>query len=224
MMKNFKEMKRNEMIKELKEMNISFDLKMKNEELIELLEDSSKNENSENSSDNQEISQNSENSSNENENSDNSEKINFLEYLNDSKIKESNYEEIHNKFMNHSEISMIDSLNILNIRNQNIREFISNDENKKNFNDEFEFIMIHRESRKIYYLFLYDKKNNQEIFIMKNDSIMKNKIYLLKFSQFFEIDSLKIHYIKNDRKNQSKEIIDRNSKDYQEKIKKYSMI
>lgn len=153
-----------------------------------------------------------------------SEKINFLESLNDLKIKESNYQEIHEKFMNESEISMIDSLEKISINNENIKKFLENSDNLKNFSENFEFIMIHRESRKIYYLFLYDKNNNQEIFIMKNDSIMKNKIYLLKFSQFFEIDSLKIHYIKNDRKNQSKEIIDRNSKEYEEKIKKYSSI
>jgi hypothetical protein len=126
--------------------------------------------------------------------------------------------------MNESEISMIDSLEKISINEINIKEFLKDENNLKSFNENFEFIMIHKESRKIYYLFLYDKKNDKEIFIMKNDSIMKNKIYLLKFSQFFEIDSLKIHYIKNDRKNQSKEIIDRNSKDYEDKIKKYSMI
>jgi hypothetical protein len=120
------------------------------------------------------------------------------------------------KFFFKEDVCFLKQLGIFFLGNFNEHRFITS--------DNFEFIMIHRESRKIYYLFLFDKNSNQEFFIMKNDSIMKNKIYLLKFSQYFEIDSLKIHYIKNDRKNQSKEIIDRNNKDYQEKIKKYSMI
>lgn len=151
-------------------------------------------------------------------------KMNFLEKLNSDEMKKNNYQEIHEKFKDESEISFNDSLEKIKIRNKKIDNFLNDEKNKELFNEEFEFIMIHRESRKIYYLFLYDKKNDKEIFIMKNNSIMKNKIYLLKLSQFFEIDSLKISYIKNDRKNQSREIIDRNSKEYQEKLKKYSMI
>lgn len=152
-------------------------------------------------------------------------KMTFLEKLiKDEKLKASNYESIHKKYKDKEEISFIDSIEKIKIGNSLMKTFFSKKEALDQFNENYEFIMIHRESRKIYYLFLYDKKNDKEIFIMKNNSIMKNKIYLLKFSQFFEVDSLKIHYIKSDRKNQSSEIIDRNSKEYAEKIKKYSMI
>lgn len=210
-MKKINEMKRNEMMNELKKLEIQFDSKLKNQELMNLLEDS--------------ILESFNQESRKLENSDNSskeEKKNFLDSLNEEEMKNSNFESIHNQFKDSQEISFINSLE-MKFNDLSLKDFM-NEDRIKNFNDEFQFIMIHRESRKIYYLFLYDRKNNQEYFIMKNDSIMKNKIYLLKFSQFFEIDSIKISYIKNDRKNQSHEIIDRNSKEYQDKIKKYSMI
>jgi hypothetical protein len=213
-MKKINEMKRNELMNELKNLEIKFDSKMKNEELMNLLEDSIIKSFNLESRKNDDLK---DDSKKEN-------KISFLEKINSDSMKSNNFQEIHEKYMNESEISMIDSLEKISINEINIKEFLKDENNLKSFNENFEFIMIHKESRKIYYLFLYDKKNDKEIFIMKNDSIMKNKIYLLKFSQFFEIDSLKIHYIKNDRKNQSKEIIDRNSKDYEDKIKKYSMI
>jgi hypothetical protein len=204
-------MKRNEIMKELKEKEIKFDSKMKNEELLNLLNESKKSEKKE---DEKEM---------KNQKLNNQES--FLERLNnDSKLKESNYQEIHDSYKNESEISFFDSIEKIQMNDEFSMKDYFNQYDKSSFNDEYEFIMIHRESRKIYYLFLYDKKNDSEFFIMKNNSIMKNKIYLMKFSQFFEIDSLKIHYIKNDRKNQSKEIIDRNSKEYEDKIKKYSMI
>ena len=138
-------------------------------------------------------------------------------------MKKSNFELIHNLYKDNQEISFLDSLDKIMIQDSKMKDFF-NEEKINDFNENYEFIMIHRESRKIYYLFIFDKKNNQEYFIMKNDSIMKNKIYLLKFNQFFNIKESKINYIKNDRKNQSKEIISKDSKEYQDKLKKYSMI
>jgi hypothetical protein len=212
-MKKINEMKRNEMMNELKNLEIKFDSKMKNEELINLLENS--------------ILESFNQESRKIEKKDISSKINFLESLNDSKMKESNFQSIHEKFMNESEISFLDSIEKIMIQDMKMKDYFdekNNNFNDDSFNEKFEFIMIHRESRKIYYLFLFDKELNQEYFIMKNDSIMKNKIYLLKFNQFFNFKESKINYIKNDRKNQSKEIISKDSKEYQDKLKKYSMI
>jgi hypothetical protein len=211
-------MKRNEIIKELKEKEIKFNMKMKNEELLSLLNDSNEKK------EEYQIDLEKKSDKKEDENMNEKKEMNLLEMIQDEKIKESNFQDIHERYKNESEISFFDSIEKIQMNDDfNMKDYF-NEYDKSSFNDDYEFIMIHRESRKIYYLFLYDKKNDSEYFIMKNDSIMKNKIYLMKFSQFFEIDSLKISYIKNDRKNQSKEIIDRNSKSYEDKIKKYSMI
>jgi hypothetical protein len=144
-------------------------------------------------------------------------KMNFYQLINDDSMKSNNYELIHNSFKNEKEISFIDSLEIKINKENNLKSYI-----ESNF-DDLQMIMIHRESRKEYYLFLFNHKSNEEFFIMKNDSIMKNKIYLLKLIQFFDKNEMMISYIKNDRKNQSKEIIKKNS-EYNKKLLKYSMI
>lgn len=134
----------------------------------------------------------------------------ILEYLNQESIKESNYQMIHEKYQNESEKKfddMIDDLNIL-FKDRNL--------------DEFQLIMISRESRKIYYLMINDIQKNEIHFILKNDSIMKNKIFLLRMIQLFNHKEMKIHYLKSDRKNQSQELISRDNREYIEKIKRYS--
>ena len=198
-MKNINEMKRNEMIQELKNFlseNEKIDSKMKNEELKNLLEESILKSFNQESRKNEEIEK----------------KEFFLDFINSDEMKKSNFELIHNLYKDNQEISFLDSLDKIMIQDSKMKDFF-NEEKINDFNENYEFIMIHRESRKIYYLFIFDKKNNQEYFIMKNDSIMKNKIYLLKFNQFFNINESKINYIKNDRKNQSKEMISKDSKE-----------
>lgn len=136
----------------------------------------------------------------------------IIDLLNDQKIKDSNFKFIHEKFMNENESSFSNEI-------ESLKELF-----KDRKIEEFQMIMIHRESRKIYYLFIHDIMKDEIHFIMKNDSIMKNKIFLMKMIQFFDHKEMKIHYIKNDRKNQSSEIISKDSREYKEKIQKYSMI
>ena len=134
-----------------------------------------------------------------------------IDFILSEEMKNSNFQMIHDKYQNEKESSFIEN-------QEKIQDLI-----KERNSEEFQFIMIHRESRKIYYLFIHDIKNDELYFIMKNDSIMKNKIFLLKMIQFFNINEMKINYFKNDRKNQSSEIIDLNS-EYKDKLIKYSMI
>jgi hypothetical protein len=143
-------------------------------------------------------------------------KMNLKEMIQDEKLKSSNFENLHKLNKDSKEISFIDSLEI-KFNEKSLKEII--EESKENI----ELIMIHRESRKIYYLYLFDNSNNQEYFIMKNDSIMKNKIYSVKLSQLLN-QEIQISYIKNDRKNQSKEIIHFSQEIYSSKLTKYSSI
>lgn len=143
--------------------------------------------------------------------------LSFIEKLKDEKIKSENFDSIINEIKDSEkkEISFIESLD---------KKF-----NRKSLNDiieksnNFELYMITKISRKEYYLFLYDNDSKKEYFIMKNNSIMKNKIYSLKLSQFLKKEII-INYIKNDRKNQSKENINHDNKEYSDKLKKYSSI
>lgn len=134
----------------------------------------------------------------------------------DEKVKASNFQKIHDSYKNESEISFIDSLE-KQVGEKSLKEFV---EEKK---ETLELIMIHRESRKIYYLFIYDNETKESHFIMKNDSIMKNKIYSMKLSQLLD-EEIKITYVKNDRKNQSREFIHHTDAKYQKNLEKYSMI
>jgi hypothetical protein len=146
-----------------------------------------------------------------------SKKLDFI--LNDLN-KSNNFLFIHEKFKDEKDYSFSDKI-------ENLEELFQSknqDESKKRSLDDFQLLMIHRESRKIYYLMIHDMKNDEIFFLSKNDSIMKNKLFLLKLIQFFEKSEMKIHYIKNDRKNQSSEIIKKDDKEYSSKLIKYSMI
>lgn len=142
--------------------------------------------------------------------------INLKDLIVDVKVKESNFEEIHNMYKDSSEVSFIDSLE-MEFDNLKLKEYFEGPES------DFELIMIHRESRKIYYLFLHDNTDGSNVLIMKNNSIMKNKVYSLKLSQFVDRE-IKITYVKNDRKTQSKEIFHHSDKKHEKTIQKYSMI
>lgn len=120
-------------------------------------------------------------------------------------------ENIHDKYKDLDSSSFIYE----EIRN-NIQEI-----KKDRKSDSFELFMMTYKSREIYYLFLIDKEKNESHFLMKNDSIMKNKVFSLRLIQDFNEDSIKIVYHKKDREKDSSEIIKKNSKEYNDKKEKY---
>jgi hypothetical protein len=142
--------------------------------------------------------------------------LSLKEMIQDEKIKGSNFKNLQTQFKDSKEISFIDSLE-LKFEEKSLKEII---ESQK---ENIELIMIHIESRKSYLLFLFDNETQTEYFIMKNDSIMKNKIFSIKLSQFIESE-IQISYIKFDRKNQSKEMIHHSNENYSSKLSKYSSI